>query len=72
MVTFDPENPLSEEELKVLGDTDFDAFLDYLDQMSAHLKKDPKKVADMKKQSHDILKNTGVKNVKTHRSQWFD
>ena len=30
------------------------------------------KVGDYKKKSHDILKSSGVKNVKTNRGQWFD
>ena len=29
-------------------------------------------VKDWKKESEEILKNNGVKNVKTNRSQWFD
>lgn len=69
---FDPANPLSDSELDALSKTDFDAFLDYLDQKSAYLLKDSKKVAGMKKKTHEILKKSGVKNVKTHRSQWFD
>jgi hypothetical protein len=24
------------------------------------------------KKKHDVFKSTGIKNVKTHRSQWFD
>ena len=27
---------------------------------------------DWIKKKNEVLKNTGVKNVKTHRSQWFD
>ena len=69
---YNPENPLTEEELDKLGNEDFDGFLEYLDGKSAHLLKNSKKVAEMKKKTHQILKNTGVKNVKTHRSQWFD
>ena len=32
------------------------------------------KIADKewKEKEHEMLKKTGVKNVKTHRSQWFD
>ena len=72
MVIFDPFHPLSDADLYRLGTEDFDAFLDYLDQKSAYLLKDSKKVAGMKKKTHEILKQSGVKNVKTHRSQWFD
>lgn len=69
---YNPNNPLSQEELDKLGNEDFDAFLEYLDQKSAYLLKNSKKVSEMKKKTHQILKNSGVKNVKTHRSQWFD
>jgi hypothetical protein len=27
---------------------------------------------EWKEKKHDMLKRVGVKNVKTHRSQWFD
>lgn len=71
-INYDPENELSEKEMDELAEKDFDAFLNYLDQKSAHLLKDKKKVAEIKKKSHDILRNNGVKNVKTNRGQWFD
>jgi hypothetical protein len=35
---YDHENPLSEKELELLGEEDFDKFLDYIDQKAAHLK----------------------------------
>jgi len=114
---YNPENPLTDEELDKLGNEDFDGFLEYLDGKSAHMKKfikpldtyhlkrfasmaatqhgkeltddDLKKLSKMGKENeeigfdkevhqewiekkNDMLKNTGVKNVKTHRSQWFD
>lgn len=114
---FDPNNPLTDEELEQLGKDDFDAMLEYLDGQTAHLKKftkplssyhtkrfasisaatqgkelsdDELKIADKigkkneqaasdkilnkewKTKEHEMLKNTGVKNVKTDRSQWFD
>jgi len=71
-INYDPNNELSEKELDELAEKDFDAFLNYLDQKSAHLLKDNKKVAEIKKKSHDILRQNGVKNVKTNRGQWFD
>jgi hypothetical protein len=71
-INYDPNNELSEKELDELAEKDFDAFLNYLDQKSAHLLKDKKKVAEIKKKSHDILRQNGVKNVKTNRGQWFD
>ena len=119
-IVYDPNNELSEEELNKLGDDDFDAFLDYLDQKAEYLKKftkplDPyhlKRYAEQSKKDstgesltteelkklqklgeqntiktdeeiekheewmekrNEMLKTTfGVKNIKTHRSQWFD
>jgi len=38
MVKYDPENPLSDEELDKIAEKDFDMFLDYLDQKSEYLK----------------------------------
>jgi|TARA_R110000744_G_scaffold20257_3_gene53154 hypothetical protein len=35
---YDHENPLSEKELELLGEEDFDKFLDYIDQKAEHLK----------------------------------
>ena len=119
-IVYDPNNELSEEELNKLGDDDFDAFLDYLDQKAEYLKKftkplDPyhlkryaaiekmetkgealtteelkklqklgeqntaktdeeiEKDLEWKEKRNEMLKTTfGVKNIKTHRSQWFD
>ena len=36
---YDPNNPLSEQELDKLGKEDFDSFLEYLDGQSEHLRK---------------------------------
>ena len=33
---------------------------------------DKEKHQEWIEKGHDVLKKTGVKNVKTHRSQWFD
>jgi len=38
MVKFDPNNELNEKELELLGESNFDDFLDYLDQKAKHLK----------------------------------
>lgn len=38
MVKFDPNNELSDKELDILAEKDFDMFLDYLDQKSEYLK----------------------------------
>jgi hypothetical protein len=116
MVEYDPQNPLSDEELDKMAEKDFDMFLEYLDSKTAYLKKfakplssyhtkrfaamaakesgrdfskkdydsaaeigkeNEKKAAekitkDWKKESEELLKKNGVKNVKTRRDQWFD
>lgn len=69
MITYDPKNPLTDDDLKVLSEEDL---FSYLDQLAAHKRKDSKVVGKWKEKSREILKNNGVKNVKTHRSQWFD
>lgn len=114
---YNPNNPLTEQELDTLGEKDFDAFLEYLDGKSEYLKKftkpldtyhlkqyasfdasntgkalsddEIKKLNKIGKENEEIgfdkeihqdwiekkkkvLKNTGVKNIKTNRSQWFD
>lgn len=114
---FNPENPLTKEELDVLGKENFDSFLEYLDSKSTYLKSQTKplgkyhlkrfaaissklegrdftdedyntvnKIGDINskidfdsniheewvEKKHDMLKRVGVKNIKTHRSQWFD
>ena len=38
MVKYDPDNPLSDEELDKLSEEDFDKFLEYLDSKTAYLK----------------------------------
>jgi len=120
MVEYDPENPLSDEELDKLAEEDFDKFLEYLDSKTAYLKQFTKpldayhlkrfaantlkaqkgeqlsveeikklqkrgdentkmtdeeleKHLEWKEKEHEMLKKTfGIKNIKTHRSQWFD
>ena len=69
MIKYDPQNPLTDDDLKKLSEEDL---VSYLDQLAAYKRKDSKIVGEWKKKGHDILKKTGVKNVKTHRSQWFD
>lgn len=111
-IIYDPNNELTQSELDKLGDTDFEAFLDYLDQKAEYLKQftkpldtyhlkmynaaagnvdkinfkelkklgkeneaigfDKEKHLEWQEKKHDMLKKVGVKNVKTHRSQWFD
>ena len=39
MVEYDPQNPLSDEELDKMAEKDFDMFLEYLDSKTAYLKK---------------------------------
>ena len=38
MVEFDPNNQLTEKELELLGEENFDDFLHYIDQKAKHLK----------------------------------
>ena len=117
---YDPNNPLSDEELDKIAEEDFDKFLEYLDSKTAYLKQFTKpldayhlkrfaaqakmestgesltteEIKKLQKQGekneqesfdeekhkewidkkHHMLKSgrMGVKNIKTHRSQWFD
>jgi len=69
MITYDPNNPLTDEDLKKLSEEDF---FSYLDQLTLHKKRDSKVISTWKKKGHEILKGTGVKHVKTNRTQWFD
>jgi hypothetical protein len=112
---YDPNNELTEEQLNQLGDTDFDAFLNYLDEKAEYLKQFTKPLGEyhtkryvsissefsgkeLTQSDFDTAKKIGkagdcinqkriidkliekdlsepdkyVKNVKTHRSQWFD
>ena len=117
---YDPNNPLSDEELDKIAEEDFDRFLEYLDSKTAYLKQFSKplsayhlkrfaaqakmestgesltteEIKKLQKQGekndaesfdeekhkewidkkHHMLKSgsMGVKNIKTHRSQWFD
>lgn len=119
-IVYDPNNELTEAQLDKLGEEDFDAFLDYLDQKANHLKNftkplDPyhlkryaeitkkettgesltveeikklqklgeentkmtdeelEKHLEWKEKEYDMLRRAfGMKNIKTHRSQWFD
>lgn len=69
MIVFDPQNPLTDDDLKKLTEDDL---FSYLDQLSLYKRKDKKVVSEWKKKGHDILRKSGVKNVKTNRTQWFD
>ena len=70
---FDPNNPLTDEELKELGDTDFDSFLEYLDGMEAHTRrKGNPKIKEHKEKKRQALRDTGIHKIKTNRDQWFD
>ena len=115
---YDPNNPLTDNELDKLGKDDFDGFLEYLDGKTEHLKQFSKplssyhtkrfaaldkaqkgekitdeelkyaekvgkeneekakaKIADRLaeyEKNHPKYRDEGIKNIKTHRSQWFD
>ena len=111
---YDPNNELTEAQLKELSEDDFFAYLDAKSSFlkrnvkpldTYHLKRfasitaanngeslsdeeykklnklgrinemegfDKEKHDEWIEKGHDVLKSVGVKNVKTHRSQWFD
>jgi hypothetical protein len=69
MIKYDPNNPLTDDELAGLSD---DVLFDYLDQVTLSKKSNSKIRNAIKKTGHEILKRNGVKNVKTNRGQWFD
>ena len=69
MIKYDPNNPLTDDELAKLSD---DVLFDYLDQVTFSKKSSSKIRNTVKKTGHEILKQNGVKNVKTNRGQWFD
>jgi len=70
---YDPENPLTEEQLDKLGKEDFDSVLEYLDGMSNHQKrKGNPKVKEHKEQKRQSLRDSGIDKIKTNRDQWFD
>jgi hypothetical protein len=69
MIVYDPKNPLTDDDLKKLSEEDL---FSYLDQLALYKRKDKKVVSGWKKKGHDILRKSGVKNVKTNRTQWFD
>ena len=69
MITYDPNNPLTDEDLKKLSEEDF---FSYLDQLALHKRKDKKVVGEWKKKGHEVLRKSGVTKLKTNRGQWFD
>ena len=70
---YDPNNPLTDEQLDELGKKDFDGMLEYLDGMQEHKQKNfKKKVQEYKEKKRDSLRKTGIHKIKTNRDQWFD
>jgi hypothetical protein len=69
MITYDPKNPLTDDDLKKLSEDDF---FSYLDQLTLHKRKDKKVVGEWKKKGHEVLRKSGVTKLKTNRGQWFD
>jgi len=70
---YDPNNPLTDEELEQLGKEDFDSMLEYLDGVTSHLtRKGNPKVKEHKEQKREVLRKTGITKIKTNRDQWFD
>ena len=70
---YDPNNPLTDEQLDKLGEEDFEGFLEYLDGVAEHKKrKGNKKVKEVKEKKRQVLRDTGIYKIKTNRDQWFD
>lgn len=70
---YDPDNPLTDEQVEKLGEDDFDGFLEYIDTMQEHTQKNFKnKVKEYKEKKRDTLRKTGITKIKTNRDQWFD
>lgn len=70
---YDPNNPLTDEQVEKLGEDDFDGFLEYIDTMQEHTQKNFKnKVKEYKEKKRDTLRKTGITKIKTNRDQWFD
>ena len=69
MIVYDPQNPLTDDDLKKLSEDDF---FSYLDQLALHKRKDKKVVGEWKKKGHEVLRKSGVTKLKTNRGQWFD
>lgn len=70
---YDPNNPLTDEQVEQLGKDDFDGFLEYIDSMTEHREKNfKKKVLENKEKKRDTLRKTGITKIKTNRDQWFD
>lgn len=70
---YDPNNPLTDEQLDKLGKDDFDGFLEYIDTMQEHKQKNFKnKVQEYKEKKRDTLRKTGITKIKTNRDQWYD
>ena len=70
---YDPDNPLTDEQVEKLGEDDFDGFLEYIDTMQEHTQKNFKnKVKEYKEKKRDTLRKTGITKIKTNRDKWFD
>ena len=56
IMIYDPNNPLTDEQLEQLGKEDFDSMLEYLDGVSAHItRKGNPKVKEHKEQKRQVL-----------------
>ena len=57
---YDPNNPLTDEQLDELGKTDFDAVLEYLDSQSEYLKKFTKPLSSYHTKRYASLASAAV------------
>jgi molecular chaperone GrpE (heat shock protein) len=70
---YNPNKPLTDDEVEKLGQDNFDGFLEYIDTMQEYKEKNFKnKVQEFKEKKRDTLRKTGITKIKTNRDQWFD
>ena len=70
---YNPNKPLTDDEVEKLGQDNFDGFLEYIDTMQEYKDKNFKnKVQEFKEKKRDALRKTGITKIKTNRDQWYD
>ena len=70
---YNPNKPLTDDEVEKLGQDNFDGFLEYIDTMQEYKDKNFKnKVQQFKEKKRDSLRKTGITKIKTNRDQWYD
>ena len=70
---YNPNKPLTDDEVEELGQENFDGFLEYIDTMQEYKDKNFKnKVQEFKEKKRESLRDTGITKIKTNRDQCFD